>query len=83
MLKIKFGFISYKPIEVDKIKEIAKTRNPISSPAPSLDRIIIKYGKYDEVIISPKNKLDFAKYLTKLNPKINNKLDKYNNNGTG
>jgi hypothetical protein len=73
-LNIKCGFFSYKPIEIDKIKEISKTRNIISSPAPSFDRIEIKYGEFDEIIISPKNKFDFAEYLTKLNPNIKNNI---------
>ena len=75
-LKIKCGFFSYKPIEINEIKKISKTRNIISSPAPSFDRIEIKYGKFDEIIISPKDKIDFAKYLTKLNPNIENNVTK-------
>jgi hypothetical protein len=73
-LKIKCGFISYKPIAIDKITEISRTRNIFSSPAPSFDRIKIKYGKFYEIIISPKDKFDFSEYLTKLNPKIKNNL---------
>lgn len=73
-LKIKCGFFSYKPIEIEKIKEITKSNNIISSPAASFDRIEIKYGKFDEIIISPKNKVEFAKHLTKLNPEIKNNI---------
>ena len=73
-LKVKCGFFSYKPIKINEIKKISKTNNIISSPAPSFDRIEIKYGKFDEIIISPKDKFDFAKYLTKLNPNIINNV---------
>ena len=73
-LKIKCGFITYKPIEISEIREITKSSNIISSPAPSFDRIEIKYGKFDEMIISPKDKFEFAKCLTSLNPNIKNKL---------
>jgi hypothetical protein len=73
-LKIKCGFISYKPIAIDKITEISRTRNIISSPAPSFDRIGIKYGEFDEIIISPKDKFGFSEYLTKLNPNIKNNI---------
>lgn len=73
-LKIKCGFFKYKPIEINEIKEIDKSSNIISSPAPSFDRIEIKYGKFEEIIISPKDKIEFAEYLTSLNPKINNKI---------
>lgn len=73
-LKIKCGLFYYTTIEIDEIKEISKTKNIISSPAPSFDRIEIKYGKFDEIIISPKNKFDFAKDLTQINPKIKNNI---------
>jgi hypothetical protein len=73
---IKCGFFSYGPILIEEIKEISKTRSIISSPAPSFDRIEIKYGKYDEIIVSPKDKFGFAEELTKLNPKIKNNLIK-------
>ncbi len=73
-LKIKCGFITYKPIEISEIREITKSSTIISSPAPSFDRIEIKYGKFEEIIISPKNKFEFAKYLTSLNPNIKNNI---------
>ena len=73
-LKIKCGFFAYKPIDINDMKEISKSTNMISSPAASFDRIEIKYGKFEELIISPKDKFEFAKYLTNLNPKIKNNL---------
>ncbi|NOZ45799.1 MAG: PH domain-containing protein [Chlorobi bacterium] len=73
-LKIRCGFIYKSEIEIDKIKSITKTSSILSSPAPSFDRIEIKYGKYDVVIISPKDKIAFAKELTDINPKIENNL---------
>ena len=73
-LKIKCGVFSYKPIEIDKIKEVSKTKNIISSPAPSFDRIEIKYGTFDEIIISPKEKLNFVNDLTIMNPNIKNNI---------
>ena len=71
---VKSGFIRYKPIDIESIKEIAATKSIISSPAPSFGRIVIKYGKYDEIIISPKNKQNFAKDLMRINPEIKNKI---------
>lgn len=71
-LRIRCGIFSYKPIEIDDIKEVSKTNNLISSPAPSFDRIEIKYGKFDTIIISPKDKSKFAKDLRKINPDIRN-----------
>ncbi|HET8861524.1 MAG TPA: PH domain-containing protein [Marivirga sp.] len=73
-LKIRFGFFSFKPIEIHEIKEISKTSSILSSPAPSFDRIEIKHGKFGSVVISPKNKLSFSKDLVHLNPEIKNNL---------
>ncbi|MGB0892130.1 MAG: PH domain-containing protein [Flavobacteriaceae bacterium] len=73
-LKIKCGIFSFKPIDIDEIREISKTKSIISSPAPSFDRIEIKYGQFNEVIVSPKDKFHFAEDLTKINPRITNKI---------
>jgi hypothetical protein len=73
-LKIKCGVFSYKPIDIEKIREMHNTKSIISSPAPSFDRIVIKYEKFDEIIISPKDKLTFARELMKINPNIKNKI---------
>jgi hypothetical protein len=75
-INIKCGFFTYKPVVISDIKEITKSSNIISSPAASFDRIEIKYGKFEELIISPKNKFEFAEHLTKLNPKIKNNITK-------
>lgn len=73
-LKIKCGLFSYKPIEIDEIKEVSKTNNIIASPAPSFDRIEIKYGIFNEIIISPKDKENFVNDLLKINPNIKNNI---------
>lgn len=75
ILSIKCGFITYKPIDIMTIKSIAKSSNIISAPAASFDRIEISYGKYDEVILSPKDKHLFAQHLVSINPNIQNKLN--------
>ena len=74
ILKVKCGFAYNKSFDINKIKSISKSNNLISSPAPSLDRIELTYGKFDLIIISPKNKMEFANDLKKINPKIENKL---------
>jgi hypothetical protein len=73
-LKIKCGLFSFKPIDINEIRVITKTKSIISSPAPSFDRIELKYGEFNEVIISPKDKFQFAKDLTRINQKIKNEL---------
>ncbi|MCT4191518.1 PH domain-containing protein [Elizabethkingia anophelis] len=57
-------------IPISDIKSIKKTKNPISSPAPSiLGRIEIIY-KNGSIIISPKDFDLFKNELLKINPNI-------------
>lgn len=74
-LMVKSGFIFNASIEIANIRSIRKTRNLISSPAPSFDRIEIKYGEWDMIIISPKDKHEFARALLKINPDIDSQLN--------
>ena len=74
MLHIRCGFFRYKPINIMNMKKISKSSSIISSPAASFDRIEISYGKFDELIISPKHKLKFAADLQKVNPNLINTI---------
>ncbi len=47
------------------MKKVSKSSNIISSPAASFDRIEIRYGKFNELIISPKHKTKFVEDLQK------------------
>ena len=69
-LTIQCGFLLKITIKIDKIKKIKETNNPLSSPAASLDRIMVYYNKSDSVMISPKNKMDFINQLIKINDNI-------------
>ncbi|SMG35131.1 PH domain-containing protein [Marivirga sericea] len=73
-LKIKMGFFSFRSININEIKKISKTSSILSAPAPSFDRIEIRHGDFGSIIISPKDKISFAKDLSELNPEINNNL---------
>lgn len=75
-LIIKCGFLSNKTIDIKTIKKITETNNPISSPATSLDRLEINYGKFDTIIISPKHKTEFINDIKKLNPNVEIKFKK-------
>lgn len=75
-LTIRCGFLINKSVDIDKIRKITETNNPISAPATSLDRLEIKYNKYDSIIISPKEKNDFIKTLVTLKPAIEVQLEK-------
>lgn len=70
VLKIECGFLINISIRVDSIKRISKSRNFISSPANSLDRLEIRYNLYDTVLVSPKNKIAFVQQLKEINPNI-------------
>jgi hypothetical protein len=73
-LYIKCGFFNYNPVNIGEMKKVSKSSNIISSPAASFDRIEITYGKFDELIISPKYKTKFVEDLQKINPGIINNL---------
>ena len=62
--------IWYTKIEIKSIRKIYRTKNSLSSPALSLDRIAIVYNKYDEILISPKERNEFIDELLKINPGI-------------
>ena len=69
-LTIKCGFLYNKNIDIKTIKMISETNNALSSPATSLDRLEINYGKFDSVIISPKLKSEFINEIMRLNPNV-------------
>lgn len=73
-LLIKCGFFSNAAVDVSQIKSITKSRTILASPAASLDRIELKYGKWDSLIISPNDKIGFVNELLKLNPNIQHNL---------
>lgn len=54
-LWIRSGIFKWQ-IPLRDINTVVATRNPLSSPALSLDRIRIDYGKGKSVMISPLNK---------------------------
>lgn len=68
-LIIKYGPFK-KIIPVMEITRIRATKNPLSAPALSIDRLEITYGRYDMALISPKEKQDFVWRLLEINSKI-------------
>lgn len=69
-LIIKSTWIVNEKIDISKITKIEKSNSVLSSPALSLDRIRIRYNKFDEVLISPKEKKEFINEVLKINPNI-------------
>lgn len=73
-MKIRCGFLFNKYIDIKTIKKITETNNPLSSPATSLDRLEITYGKFDSILILPKQKIEFINDIKSLNPNVEIKL---------
>lgn len=69
-LVIRAGFFVHVSISIPDIERICATRNPLSAPAFSLDRIQLFYGKSKSVIISPQLKSIFVGHLQELNPRV-------------
>jgi hypothetical protein len=69
-LVVKSTWIVNERIDISKITKIEKSNSILSSPALSLDRLLVRYNKYDEVLISPKEKKEFIDELLKINPNI-------------
>jgi len=74
-LRVKCGFFNYGQIDCKRIISVTPTKNPISAPAPSMDRLEIcfyyKNGSFkDSVIISPADKEGFFEQLRRENPDV-------------
>jgi hypothetical protein len=70
-LVVRFGpFGSRLPL--DALEEVSPTRNPLSAPAPSLDRLRINYrtqrGALTYALVSPKDKEAFIRDLAAAAP---------------
>ncbi|AWV98723.1 PH domain-containing protein [Arcticibacterium luteifluviistationis] len=69
-LIIKSSFLVNIDIPITSIKSIIPSRSLLSSPALSLDRLEVSYGKYGSVLISPKDRALFLADLKEINPEI-------------
>ena len=50
-------------IPLDEITDVTPSRNLLSSPALSLDRLKIRYGKNRFVLVSPENRKSFLRAI--------------------
>ena len=55
-------------IEIATIESIRPSRNPISSPAMSLDRLQIRYGNGRVLLISPEDRIGFLDAMVARSP---------------
>jgi membrane protein YdbS with pleckstrin-like domain len=61
-LRVVSGPFRWK-VPVDQIQSVEATRNPLSSPALSLDRLRIRYGKNRRIMVSPADRRGFLKAI--------------------
>jgi len=73
-LHVKSGFLINILIDIQQIKKISETNTIMSAPAVSFDRLEILYNKFDTVVISPKEKMQFIEAIKKINPLVEVKL---------
>ncbi|MBC8032644.1 MAG: PH domain-containing protein [Chitinophagaceae bacterium] len=70
LLIVTCGFFYKITIPIMNIETIRPTRNPISSPALSLDRLELRYENGNRVLLSPANRPDFIASLQQVNASI-------------
>lgn len=73
-LTVKSMWIVNDKIDISKIRKVEKSSSILSSPALSLDRIVVRFNKFDEVYLSPKERQSFVQDLLAVNPDIETKL---------
>ena len=73
-LQVKSGFLINFSIDIQQIKKISETNTLMSAPAISFDRLEILYNKFDTVVISPKEKMQFIDAIKRINPQVEVKL---------
>lgn len=69
-LIVRCGVLFKRTVDIKAIKKISETRNLMSAPAASIDRLELSYNKFDSVIISPRDKIGFIKQVKEINPEI-------------
>lgn len=72
-LEIRSGLLLHYRIPLSSIVRVSPTRNPLSSPAWSLDRLRIDYlknGRKRAIMISPVDKENFLRELIKMAPAL-------------
>lgn len=62
VLTARSGPLRWK-VPLDQIQSVEGTRNPLSSPALSLDRLRIRYGKNRFILVSPADKAGFLRAI--------------------
>jgi len=59
-----------RQINIKDINRISKRRSLLATPSLSIDRLVLHYGKYGEMLLSPKDESEFIELLLTKNPQI-------------
>jgi len=68
-LEVRCGPFAWR-VPLREIRAVTPTRNPLSSPALSLDRLRIDFGRMNSIMISPEDKEGFLTELRKRVPAV-------------
>jgi len=72
ILYLKWWFIPLREVDVTYIESVKRTYDPISAPASSIKRLLIKFKglSFSSFMISPVNEEEFISELKAINPDI-------------
>jgi Protein of unknown function (DUF1200). len=71
ILHLNWWFITIKDVDITHIESVKRTYDPISAPASSVKRLLIKYkGLSSTSMISPVKEKEFISELKVINPDI-------------
>lgn len=70
VLNVKGRLLVNKKLDISKITKVISSRSLLSAPALSLDRLEVFTGKWDSILISPKDKEGFIRDLLARNSEI-------------
>jgi len=68
-IQIKYGPFKEK-VSIQDINVIGKRKSILITPALAIDRVLLRYGRYGEILISPKNENEFIDLILTKNPRI-------------
>ncbi len=69
-LIIKIGAFTHSRVRISSISKILRSNSVLSSPANSLNRLSIKYGRKGLVLISPKDEAGFLTAIKEENSNV-------------
>ena len=69
-LRVQCGIFYNTRFDIDRITEISKTNSCESAPATSMNRIRLRFYRFQTLILSPQHQQTFIDHLLRINPRI-------------